>query len=171
MEAIKEEFFLSVVELVTEFGAVIFEDVARAEFQRTVGEVKIVSSSFEAWKGEGAERKGRFVINFSRWSKHWLKGTVEMDALQGFKLELGNENNVMGYVMFETTLCFRKRVVLPLHRRVVRVGEIRVLFLQDTVAAGKLQEGCTRLPSAYLYRRLFDRAETTGEISGEGGLR
>lgn len=71
--AVKEEFFQSVVEVVTELGAGIFEEVGISESQRTLGEGEIVYSSFVVWQGEGAERKGRFVINFSHQSKHWLK--------------------------------------------------------------------------------------------------
>lgn len=67
-------------------------------------------------------------------------------------MELENENNAIGYRMFETTFCFGKRAVLPMYRPVVRVGEIGVLVFQDTAAAGELKEGRTGLPRVLLYR-------------------
>jgi hypothetical protein len=49
---------------------------------------RMVSSAFTAWQGEVMERKGRFVINFVRQSRHWSKGSVKMETLPGFALNL-----------------------------------------------------------------------------------
>jgi hypothetical protein len=45
---------------------------------------RMVSSAFTVWQGEGSERKGSFVINFERQSRHWQKGSVKMEMLPGF---------------------------------------------------------------------------------------
>ena len=42
----------------------------------------MISSALTDWKGEGKDRKGRFVINLKRQSKHWLKVSVNMETFQ-----------------------------------------------------------------------------------------
>lgn len=46
------------------------------------------SSSFLVWKGEVDKRKGRFIVNFSRQSKHWPRGSVKMETVQSFSVKV-----------------------------------------------------------------------------------
>jgi hypothetical protein len=48
----------------------IYEEVGLAEVREAVCLGLMVSSAFVVWNAEGAERKGRFLINFSRQSRH-----------------------------------------------------------------------------------------------------
>jgi hypothetical protein len=48
----------------------IYEEVVTEEVREVVRTGRMVSSAFVVWQGEGVERKGRFVINFSRQSQH-----------------------------------------------------------------------------------------------------
>jgi hypothetical protein len=48
----------------------IYEEVGLEEVREAVCLGRMVSSAFLVWQREGAERKGRFVINFSRQSRH-----------------------------------------------------------------------------------------------------
>lgn len=44
----------------------------------------MISSAFTVWQ-EGEEgRKGRFVVNLAKQSKHWRKGSVRMESLSEF---------------------------------------------------------------------------------------
>jgi hypothetical protein len=51
----------------------IYEEVSTEEVREVVRTGRIVSSAFTVWQGEGAERKGRFVINFAQQCRHWQK--------------------------------------------------------------------------------------------------
>jgi hypothetical protein len=51
----------------------------------------MISSSVVVWQDGSEGRKGRFVVNLSKQSKHWLKGSVWMETLPEFSLELERE--------------------------------------------------------------------------------
>jgi hypothetical protein len=52
----------------------IYEEVSRVEVEEIRSTGAIISPSIVVWQ-EGAEgRKGRFVVNLSKQSKHWRKG-------------------------------------------------------------------------------------------------
>ena len=53
---------------------------ARANAARTIGVV-----GFVVWQGD--EKKGRFVVNLSKQSQHWPKGSIKMETLPSFALE------------------------------------------------------------------------------------
>lgn len=55
----------------------------------------MVSFSFVMWQGAGVDKEGRFVINYSRQSKHWARGMVKMETLQGFTVGLENRDMLM----------------------------------------------------------------------------
>lgn len=50
-------------------------------------EVLMVSSAFIVWQGK-EDLKGRFVINFHLQSKHWPKGSIKMETIPSFALEM-----------------------------------------------------------------------------------
>jgi hypothetical protein len=62
----------------------IYEEVCAEKVKEIVRTGRMVSSAFKVCKGDGLERKGRFVINFARQSRHWPKGPVKMETLPGF---------------------------------------------------------------------------------------
>jgi hypothetical protein len=84
----------------------IYEEVGAEELREAVRMGRMVSSAFAVWQGEGAERKGRFVINFSRQSWHWPKESVKMETLPGFALNLVKNDHLIswdvksGYIYF-----------------------------------------------------------------------
>jgi hypothetical protein len=75
----------------------IYEEVSTEEVREVVRTGRMVSSAFTVWQEEGAERKGRFVINFARQSRHWQKRSVKMEALPGFALDLVRNNMPMSW--------------------------------------------------------------------------
>jgi hypothetical protein len=66
----------------------IFEEICAEEVTEIVQAGQMVSSAFTVWQGDGLERKGRFVINFARQSRHWPKGSVKLETLPAFSLSL-----------------------------------------------------------------------------------
>jgi hypothetical protein len=52
------------------FAASIYEEIGAEEVREIVRKGRMVSSAFTVRQGEGKERKGRFVINFARQSRH-----------------------------------------------------------------------------------------------------
>ena len=91
----------------------IYEEISKAEALRLVEDGKLLSSAFVVWQGEGSERKGRFVVNFAQQSKHWAKGTIRMETLPSFGLELLKGDRLMswdiksGYRHFRLHPCMR----------------------------------------------------------------
>jgi hypothetical protein len=57
----------------------------------------MVSSAFTVWQGEGIDRKGRFVVNFSRQSQHWPKGSIKMETLPCLGLSLQRGYHLMSW--------------------------------------------------------------------------
>jgi hypothetical protein len=75
----------------------IYEKIGVEEVREAVSMGRMVSSAFVVWQGEATERKGRFVINFSRQSRHWPKGSVRMETLPGFALNLVKNDHLMSW--------------------------------------------------------------------------
>jgi hypothetical protein len=76
----------------------IYEDIGVEGMREAVSMGRMVSLAFVVWQGEGTERKGRFVINFSRQSRHWPKGSVRMETFPGFALNLVKNDHLMSWV-------------------------------------------------------------------------
>lgn len=85
------------VDLSKACGEGVYEEIGREEAMRVAGTGKMVSSAFVVWQGSGEGRKRRFVVNLSRQSKHWGKGTVNMETLPGFALELQREDMLTSF--------------------------------------------------------------------------
>jgi hypothetical protein len=67
---------------------VIYEEVTTGEAERIRSTGAMISSSFVVWQDGPEGRKGRFVVNLSKQSKHWPKGRVRMETLPEYALEL-----------------------------------------------------------------------------------
>lgn len=48
----------------------------------------MISSSFTVRQEEGEHHKGRCVLNFHKQSKHWHKGSLKMDTITSFAVEM-----------------------------------------------------------------------------------
>lgn len=75
----------------------VYERVGEEEVEDLVREGKMVSSAFVVWQGHGEERKGRFVVNFHRQSKHWARGSVKMETVQSFALDMEKNDVLMSW--------------------------------------------------------------------------
>jgi hypothetical protein len=75
----------------------IYEEVVVEDVQEVLRTGRMVSSAFLVWQGEGEERKGRFVINSSRPSQHWPKGSVKMENFPGFAVNLLKNDYLMSW--------------------------------------------------------------------------
>ena len=75
----------------------VFEQVTEGYAHRCLREGKLISSAFVAWAGEGEDEKGRFVLNFHAQSKHWPKGSVKMETIPTFALEVEREDVLFSF--------------------------------------------------------------------------
>lgn len=75
----------------------IYERVSPEYEQRKRKEGHMISSAFTVWSGEGEKRKGRFVINLHQQSQHWRRGSVRMETLPSFALELQEGDRLMSW--------------------------------------------------------------------------
>ena len=57
---------------------------------------QMVSSALKIWQG-GAEKEGRFVVNLARHSKHWSRGSVKMDTVTAFAMDLQKGDMMMSW--------------------------------------------------------------------------
>ena len=73
----------------------IYEGISHREVQEKKVEGKMVPSAFVVWQGEGEEKKGRFVINFHKQSQHWSRGSVPLETLPSFVLELQQNDTLL----------------------------------------------------------------------------
>lgn len=60
----------------------IFARVSQEYARKAMADEAIISTAFTFWFGSGEEINGRFVLNLSRVSKHWPKGSVRSQAGQ-----------------------------------------------------------------------------------------
>jgi hypothetical protein len=59
----------------------------------------MISSAFVMWKDGVEERKGRFVVNFSKQSKHWKKGSVKMETVPEYVSDLEKGDHLVSFDM------------------------------------------------------------------------
>ena len=75
----------------------MYEELSLGYVKAPVGEGKMVSLAFTVWQGEGLDRKGRFVVNFKRQSKHWPRGSVKMETITAFAVDLQRDDQLMSW--------------------------------------------------------------------------
>lgn len=75
----------------------IYEEVSSEYAMEQVARGRLVSSSFVVWQGDGSERKGRFVVNLHLQSQHWKKGSIKMETLPSFALELEKDDFLFSF--------------------------------------------------------------------------
>lgn len=75
----------------------VYEEIGPEEVRRVVAGGNMVSSAFVIWQGDKEERHGRFVVNFHRQSKHWPKGSVKMETIPSFAVELQKGDTLMSW--------------------------------------------------------------------------
>jgi Reverse transcriptase (RNA-dependent DNA polymerase) len=56
-----------------------------------------VSSSFVIWQEGSGKRKGRFIVNFAKQSKHRDKGSVRMETLPAYALERQKGDHMISF--------------------------------------------------------------------------
>ena len=75
----------------------VYEEVSQEEAEDLVRRGYLISSAFTVWQGDRDSRKGRFVVNFSRQSKFWGKGSVRMERLEEFSDELVESERLISF--------------------------------------------------------------------------
>lgn len=92
-----EDVAFGVADLETGCKTGVVEEVDEEEVKDLIRRGYLVSSAFTIWQGEGEDRKGRFVVNFSRQSKFWKKGSVRMERMEEFAGELRQGEKLISF--------------------------------------------------------------------------
>ena len=75
----------------------VYEELSSEQAEDLVRRGFLISSAFTVWQGDDGDRKGRFVVNFSRQSKFWTKGSVQMEKLVQFSDELRRGESLISF--------------------------------------------------------------------------
>lgn len=78
----------------------IYEEIGSEAAMGVVRTGKMVSSSFVVWEEEGEDLKGILFVYFIMKRKHWKKGTVNMENLPEFAIELHKGDTLKTSVMY-----------------------------------------------------------------------
>lgn len=57
----------------------------------------MVSSAFTVWQEGSGERKGRFVVNVSKQSKHWARGSVRMETIPHYAMDMEQGDHFLSF--------------------------------------------------------------------------
>ena len=76
----------------------IYEEVSGGEAERLVSTGHMISSSFFVWQEDtdGNENE-RFIVNFSKQSKHWDKGSVQVETLPAYAIGLKRGDHMISF--------------------------------------------------------------------------
>ena len=63
--------------------------------RRALSQGAVISTDFVVWKDKEGERREFFVINLSLQSGHWAKGTVRMETLPEFAIQVQSKDHML----------------------------------------------------------------------------
>ncbi len=75
----------------------IYEYISESQAEKVRKQGFMVSSSFVVWRETEDGSKGRFVINFHKQSKHWPKGSIKMETLPAYALDLNKGDHLISF--------------------------------------------------------------------------
>lgn len=83
----------------------ILKGVKEWAFERVSGECAhlllqegmLISSAFVAWSGESEDEKGQFLLPFHAHIKHWPRGSVKMETIPTFAMDMKNEDTFLSF--------------------------------------------------------------------------
>jgi hypothetical protein len=75
----------------------IYKEVSSEHVCAAVARGNMLSSSFVIWQDGSEGRKGRFIVNLAKQSKHWEKGSVRMETLPAYALELQKSDHMVSF--------------------------------------------------------------------------
>jgi Reverse transcriptase (RNA-dependent DNA polymerase) len=75
----------------------IYEEVSREDVNAVQAKGCMISSAFVVWQDGLEGRKGRFVVNFAKQSKHWKKGSVKMETLPQYAMDLQKGDHMVSF--------------------------------------------------------------------------
>jgi hypothetical protein len=139
----------------------IYEEISRDQAEAAVANGKMVYSAFTVWQGDVLERKGRFLVNLSRESQHWPRGSVKMETLPSFGLSLCKNDYVMtwdikaGYRHFYLHPLMRDFVEFRYYGRYYRCIALPFGWGRSVIWFVKLMRPFVRyIPATWRYRIL-----------------
>lgn len=101
----------------------IYAEVSERHAMLAKEEGAVISSAFVVWQDGAEGRKGRFVVNLSRQSTHWPKGSVRMESIAEFAMTVQKNDKFLsmdiekGYRHFRLHPCMRDWFIFRYNRR------------------------------------------------------
>lgn len=91
----EEDKAFAAVDLAEGCRSGIYKEVTQEHAARARQEGAVISSSFVVWQDGPEGRKGRFIVNLALQSKKWPKGTVKMDSIARFAMDLQQGDHLL----------------------------------------------------------------------------
>lgn len=85
----------------------IYQEITPEHAKKAMAKGAVISSAFVVWQEVEDGAKGRFVVNLSKQSKHWPKGSVRMDSISEFALELQHGDHFLSMDLYKGYRHFR----------------------------------------------------------------
>lgn len=132
----------------------------------------IISSAFKVWQDTGDGEKGRFVVNLSKQSQHLAKGSVRMESLSQFGMEVQRGDHFVSMDFLQGVQTFSLgpsneglvyfpvgRPILPVHCFTLRLGAFPVV-VHPVCRAFRWRDAIPWIPCPGICTRFFDRSIT-----------
>lgn len=85
----------------------IYQEASPQYASKALERGSIIASAFTVWQQSPEGRKGRFVVNLPKQSKHWAKGSVRMESLSQFGMEIQKGDHFISMDLYKGYRHFR----------------------------------------------------------------
>jgi Reverse transcriptase (RNA-dependent DNA polymerase) len=75
----------------------MYEEIHGEDMNVLQAKGRMISSAFVVWQDVVDGRKGRFVVNLSKQSKHWKQGRVKMETLPQYAMDLEKGDHMVSF--------------------------------------------------------------------------
>lgn len=103
----KEDLEFGLADLKDGCATGIYQEVTRDYAMNAMNRGAIISSAFTVWQETDQGVKGRFIVNLSKQSKHWRKGSVQMEMLSEFAMSIQPGDHFLSFDIYKGYRAFR----------------------------------------------------------------
>ena len=169
----EEEKLFATEELREDCRSGIYKEVSPRHAARARAAEAVISSAFVVWQKSGPVQKPRLVVNLSKQSKRWKKGSLKMDSIAEFASSIQKDDHPLSFnikkrvsplqvaPIYVALVHFSMgRTVLPMHCTPFRMGALPSMVY---AAGGSIRQGIEkiRISSVSVPRRFPHRPDTS----------
>lgn len=108
----EEDVVFGLQDLEDGYRAGIYQEVSASVANNAVAQGAIISSAFTVWQEKQEGLKGRFVVNLSKQSTFWPRGTVKMESLAEFAMSVQDRDHFLSMDIYKGYRAFRLHTVM-----------------------------------------------------------